>query len=437
MSIKLNLGNDAPRLGEQKAKPAAFPVLQLDAHFAGAGAKPLQPKLNYEGLNTMQALGAHLAEQKEGPLRKQWKKLQDTYGIGAAVPQRRFFNSDLVESFSSILKNILIFAIICFLPIYYAYVQYSENDPLELQPLLELAITEVQSLLGFEGGFDEQFNEFIVQKDAANIKAVDNSLEVKTQSAVNNPNLNNWDLAAARQQIAALKVANPYWYLGNERDASPIQMNRIWSQEEEIALGNALNHRFTYQRYKAVLEVLQHRLQGSESVFYAALDQKKFWIKMRAAMGLAEFGFPLSIAEIDDILSTEPADRIANFFRRFIGAGNPGERHVMRAALRLVGARARLYILQALSINPEIQDRIYLVAASLDPNPRIQTWLKKSQILESFPLEEKSRLLDEILRLSAEGSNLGDGTNDQKTEKIEQNSNIIKSIPEESLQEAE
>ncbi|MEZ4742717.1 MAG: HEAT repeat domain-containing protein [Bdellovibrionota bacterium] len=172
---------------------------------------------------------------------------------------------------------------------------------------------------------------------------------------------------------------NPYWSLPNHIVGDQEPMSRVWAPQEEQSLNAGLGHRFNYQRYRTVLSIRDMRLAGSESVLWDALNEPKLWVRMRAAMALADFGFELSLDVIEQTLGNASSSLVANFFKRFVGKSTHGERYVLRQALRVLDERGRLVVLKVLKSQPNKLNNLYLVAAQFDPGKKVTDWLRYNQ----------------------------------------------------------
>ncbi len=177
---------------------------------------------------------------------------------------------------------------------------------------------------------------------------------------------------------------NPYRDLRNAYDVPPLALGKVWTKDQQQELRTQQRHPFHYQRYRLIGDVAEKRLKGSEVILWEALKSKKLWIRMKAVMGLADFGFPLQTKKevlalhtksVVIALGKEPSERVENFFKRFITKNTSGERYVMREAMRVVDKRSRFVILQALA---RVNDRMtpqYLAAAAKDPSKKIERWV--------------------------------------------------------------
>lgn len=180
---------------------------------------------------------------------------------------------------------------------------------------------------------------------------------------------------AAAPQFDPQMVQNPYWVLPNEQPKNAVSLGRKWTAKEEEMWRFALDHEFTYQRYRAVKEMRARRLAGSSELLFKALDQSKFWTRMEAVMALAEFGYPVSVDQVKQAIGRTRSSLVANYMERFVAKRTPGESFVLRHALKVADGRARAKILEALS-HERGSHELYFAAASYDPSPRVRKWLE-------------------------------------------------------------
>jgi len=183
-------------------------------------------------------------------------------------------------------------------------------------------------------------------------------------------------------------LSNPYWLLPNEM-MEKTAMNGTWGQSQKETWLRGLNHQYTWQRLKTIQDIRRSRMQGSEVALYEALNQKKFWARMEAAFALAEFGFALDLETVEKALGDTRPSLVKNYFKRFIKKSTEGEMFVLRQAIRVVEAPARLHILMAAARNRNQLNELYLAAAEHDPSPTVQTWLKP--YLATYPLSQDTR----------------------------------------------
>jgi hypothetical protein len=171
---------------------------------------------------------------------------------------------------------------------------------------------------------------------------------------------------------------NPYWALPNRIVGKKLPIGPAWTAGEEETFRAGLNHQFTWQRHKTVLDVRNRRLRGSEAILWDALSEKKFWTRMHAVIGLADFNVEVSLESVEVALGDAHSELVARFFKRFSDNSTAGTRFIMRQCIKLLDERGRLSVLKVLNrANDELRD-LYMVAATKDPGRRIQRWLGHS-----------------------------------------------------------
>lgn len=174
-------------------------------------------------------------------------------------------------------------------------------------------------------------------------------------------------------------LGNPYWALPNRLQASEQPDSRI-SPAQEAKWRFGLNHQYTYQRYLATRQIRLSRSKGAAFLLFEALEQPKFWTRMEALFGLAEMGLKIDVNTVEKGIGGARSSLVANYFRRYLeNRPTGGELYVLRQAIRVVDARARLVILQALAKLGGDMNQLYLIAASYDPSSSIQEWLQMEQ----------------------------------------------------------
>jgi hypothetical protein len=171
---------------------------------------------------------------------------------------------------------------------------------------------------------------------------------------------------------------NPYWHLPNSIAGYPSAPSRSWTPEEEETWRGGLSHRFVYQHFKTVMDVRKRHLSGSESILWDAMQDSKFWTRMQAAIGLAEFNIPVATEQLEQALGQERSELVANFFERFVQKSTAAQRFIMRQSIRLLDERGRLVVLRALSREKDKYRALYLIAATQDPGPHVQRWVQKN-----------------------------------------------------------
>lgn len=214
---------------------------------------------------------------------------------------------------------------------------------------------------------------------------------------VNQPTSTPADVPEQRQRLTATvsepevvtnreKIeGNPYWHLPNRIDGSLPPLGRLWTLEEEELLRAGMMHRFSYQRWRTVQDIRDKRLRGSEAVLWSAIQDKKFWTRAYAAIALSEMSIPVSLPTLDGVLQDTRSELVAGFFERFTKRCNPAQCYVLRAALRLMDATGRLVALRGIANSQDRYRQLYLAAATLDPDVKIQKWIKS--YLSERPLD--------------------------------------------------
>jgi len=195
---------------------------------------------------------------------------------------------------------------------------------------------------------------------------------------------------AAASAPAPVDLENPYWALPNPLENIPGPDNATMltpSQEERWRQG--LAHPFVWQRYKTVMDMRAARMKGSQFLLNDALAQPKFWTRMEALLALAELGETVDIDTVEAGLGSTRRPLIQNYFRRFRKEITGGELYIMRQAIRIVDAGTRKVILENLIGRRDPINDLYLVAATFDPNAKINGWI--NQELSTQPLSEYAK----------------------------------------------
>ena len=177
----------------------------------------------------------------------------------------------------------------------------------------------------------------------------------------------------------------PYAYLPNPLESTRLASSRTWTAAEEETWRGGLSHRFNYQRYRTVLDVVGMKLAGSEAILWNALEEKKLWTRMRAAMGLADFGVVISTTVVEKALGKARPEAVEGYFKRFVAFASPGERYVMREAMKVVPPIAKVVILEALNKWDDSYRDIYFAAASRDESPVVAKYIAEATMARGIP----------------------------------------------------
>ena len=235
------------------------------------------------------------------------------------------FNPELLTPRSSASSGvlrilILVFAVLAALLGYFLYDEVSHgHDPIES--------------LGRLIGLSEQTDNVSIEQEIARNQA----------------------LAKARLQKALAKPAemvsppNPYWRLPNSVTRTAQPSGRSMSPEDEQIWRSGLSSAYVYQHFKTVNQIRAGKIRGGEKLLFEALSEKKFWTRMSALVGLAEFGIQPDVDVVDRAIGDTRPSLVANYMLRFRKVSTAPQRFVMRQALRVVDAKARLNILRGLA----------------------------------------------------------------------------------------
>ena len=180
---------------------------------------------------------------------------------------------------------------------------------------------------------------------------------------------------------------NPYWYIPVTRVSVSGDFNGEMSGVDEEQFRNGLSHEYVYHSYKAMKDLRILHRKGAERVLYDGLLHRKFWTRMEALIGLADYGEKVDLSTVADVLEGVRPSLVKNYFKRMYVKPSKGALLVAKQAIRLVGDSARLVILKVFARQHWHGYKYYLAAATLDPSPKIQEWVIDH--LESYPLSRE------------------------------------------------
>ena len=183
--------------------------------------------------------------------------------------------------------------------------------------------------------------------------------------------------APVELKFNAKMVENPYWFLPIQPvKAAPLGGELSSDEAERWEAG--LGHEFMYQRYKAVKEIRKSHAKGSDNLLFEALEDPKLWTRMEALLALVELGATVDGSLTEKALHEKRSSLVKNYFKRFYDAPPPSAVFIMKQAIRVVKAPARLVILQNLLHSHDADASLYLAAAGYDPNPKVRDWVLSS-----------------------------------------------------------
>jgi hypothetical protein len=188
-------------------------------------------------------------------------------------------------------------------------------------------------------------------------------------------------------QAPAVKTVpgNPYWPLPNRILGQRAAIGRIWTTDEEEAFRGGLANRYVYQHFRTVQAVRQQRLRGSDIILWEALQDRKFWTRMFAAIGLAELNVEISLKNLEATVVGARSELIATFFERFVEKPTPATLFIMRQMVRILDERGRLVVLRAIYASDDELRDLYLVAATQDPGRHVRQWITKALRRKPIP----------------------------------------------------
>jgi hypothetical protein len=170
------------------------------------------------------------------------------------------------------------------------------------------------------------------------------------------------------------KEHNVWSLVKNKMSGESLSLAPPLTPEQAAAFKGKLAHQFVYQQYAAIVELSALRAEGTESLLREGIKSRKFWTRMRALIGLADLGAPLSEDDVKRALGDAPSELRERFFKRFEKSScSPGCFFVARAALPFLDERGRAQVLRVISREKSDVSASYLGAASLDGSELVRS----------------------------------------------------------------
>ncbi len=171
----------------------------------------------------------------------------------------------------------------------------------------------------------------------------------------------------------------------NEMGSDVPPRGKSLSTDEESSFKAGLSHEFHYQRYKTVLDLAAAKAPGSEELLRSALDSKKFWIRMRALIALADMGDDITDDDVRQALGRTHSELRARFFKRFEKSPcSVGCFYVARAALKHLESHGRAQVVRVISREASDVRDVFMVAATFDSSELVrkaaEEWLVTQDI---------------------------------------------------------
>ncbi|NRA67960.1 MAG: hypothetical protein HRU19_25990 [Pseudobacteriovorax sp.] len=175
-------------------------------------------------------------------------------------------------------------------------------------------------------------------------------------------------------EVELSDIKNPYWPLPNPAPVRKPVENRVTAEDQESwRLG--LSHRFVYQQWKTVKEIRKNFRSGGEIFLFQALRNPKFWVRMEALMALAEQGFAVDVDAVGLAIGDARSGLVSRYMKKISHSNSDGKQFILRQAIRLVEATARVEILKGLDRLNNGTNQLYFAAAQMDPSSLVQSWL--------------------------------------------------------------
>lgn len=222
-------------------------------------------------------------------------------------------------------------------------------------------------------------------------------LKLPKPKVARNPRTDTRRLPVAAVQPKKKAVeGNPYWALPNKIVGANKELGRFWSPEEEETFRAGLAHRYTYQRLKTVQDVRKLHLRGSDVILWDAMQDKKFWTRGFAAIGLAEQNVEVSLSTLEGMLTNARSELRADFFERFIRRPNAGQAYILRQVVRILDEKGRLIVLKGIERTKDPLRDLYMVAATKDPGKSVQRWVRDAMLRRGVGVEKYNELLEVV-----------------------------------------
>ncbi len=284
-----------------------------------------------------------------------------------------------------------------------AYAWYATGDASNILAILGLADDSPETELGEHGA---KTTENIANNQPSVVapsgSASSPGPEKKSENAVAPapPILPRDAVGASGPDVQATEDVNGsegLWKLvKNEMGGDLPALGKSLSTDEESSFKAGLSHEFNYQRYKTVLDLAAAKAPGSEELLRQALDSKKFWIRMRALIALADMGDEITDDDVRQALGKTHSELRARFFKRFEKSPcSVGCFYVARASLKHLDASGRVQALRVIARESSDVRDVFMVAGSFDSSQLVrktaEEWLSTQNIDKSVWQDVKNK----------------------------------------------
>lgn len=173
----------------------------------------------------------------------------------------------------------------------------------------------------------------------------------------------------------------------NQMGAQALPRGRTLTADQEASFKDGLRHEFNYQRYKTVLDLAALRAPGSQELLRGALTSKKFWIRMRAIIALADMGEDITDDDIKQALGNAHAELRTRFFKRFENSScSVGCFFVARASMKHLDSSGRAQLVKVVARERSDAADIFMVAATFDGDESVRA--TANELIASLDIDQ-------------------------------------------------
>jgi hypothetical protein len=169
----------------------------------------------------------------------------------------------------------------------------------------------------------------------------------------------------------------------SERDIWSVVTNKMGGQalprgttltsDQEASFRAGLSHEFHYQRYKTVMDLAALHAPGSQELLREALASKKFWLRMRALIALADMGDDITDDDVKQALGNTHSELRSRFFKRFEKSPcSVGCYFVARASMKHLDAPGRTQLVKVVARERSDAAEAFMVAATFDGDQMVR-----------------------------------------------------------------
>lgn len=314
-----------------------------------------------------------------------------------------------------------------------AYAWYATGDALNIFAILGLEDESLETVVsgdGVKNGENVAKDQSSVAPSSALDPSADPEIKADNVVAQASPILPRDAIEAENLGVQpttnAPSSAGLWKLVKNEMGGDLPPRGKSLSTDEESSFKAGLSHEFNYQIYKTVLDLAAAKAPGSEELLRQALDSKKFWIRMRALIALADMGDDITDDDVSQALGKTHSELRARFFKRFEKSPcSVGCFYVARAALKHLDSHGRAQVVRVISREASNVRDVFMVAATFDSSEIVrktaEDWLATQDIdpmirqsllstlgAPNFSSLSKPKLENGVVAVSASEKDFGD-----------------------------